>query len=204
MTTPERYTAAGWELQFATNHMGHYALTLGLHEALVREGARVVSVSSSGHGNSPVLFDDLFFDRRPYDPGTAYGQSKTANVLFAVELTRRWAAAGVTATAVMPGGIWTNLQRHWDPDVLASTKEAAGDLVKTPEQGAATSVLLATSPALEGIGGKYFEDCHEAEVVEEIVDGLHGVRGYALDPDAARRLWEVSLDLLDKAGHPAR
>ncbi len=203
MTTPEAYTAPGWELQFATNHMGHFALALGLHDTLAADGsARIVSVSSSGHGDSPVVFDDLFFDRRPYDPGQAYGQSKTANVLFAVEATRRWAVDGITANALMPGGIWTNLQRHWDPDVLDRTKEmvaASGMAAKTPEQGAATSVLLATSPALRGIGGRYFEDCHEAVVVPEIVDGISGVRDYALDPDAARRLWDVSLDLLTKA-----
>lgn len=203
MTTPETYTAPGWELQFATNHMGHFALALGLHAALAADGsARIVSVSSSGHGNSPVVFDDLFFDRRPYDPGQAYGQSKTANVLFAVEATRRWAGDGITANALMPGGIWTNLQRHWDPDVLAATKAsvvAAGMAAKTPEQGAATSVLLATWPALDGIGGRYFEDCHEADVVPEIINGIHGVRDYALDPAAATRLWDVSLELLTTA-----
>ncbi|MET1071319.1 MAG: oxidoreductase, partial [Umezawaea sp.] len=136
----------------------------------------------------------------------AYGQSKTANVLFAVEATHRWAADGITSNALMPGGIWTNLQRHWDPAVLAATKARvaeAGMSVKTPEQGAATSVLLATSPALEGVGGRYFEDCHEAEVVGEIVDGVHGVREYALDPEAAARLWEVSLELL-RTSSPAR
>jgi len=202
MNTPEQYTAVGWELQFATNHIGHFALTTGLHDALAADGAaRVVSVSSSGHGSSPVVFDDLFFDRREYDPALAYGQSKTANVLFAVELTRRWADAGVTANALMPGGIWTNLQRHWDPEELARMKArdasgAHGATSKTPEQGAATSVLLATSPKLAGIGGRYFDDCNEAEVVEEIVDGLHGVRSYALDAEAAERLWDMSLELL--------
>lgn len=205
MDTPETYTANGWELQFATNHMGHFALTTGLHDALAADGAaRVVSVSSSGHGTSPVGFDDLFFDRREYEPGLAYGQSKTANVLFAVELTRRWAADGITSNALMPGGIWTTLQRHWDPEKLERTKAAvasgdAGVSMKTPEQGAATSVLLATSPQLEGVGGRYFEDCREAEVVERIVDGLHGVRDYALDPVAAQRLWDVSLELLAQA-----
>jgi len=202
MASPESYTARGWESQFAVNHLGHFALALGLHPALVADGeARVVSVSSSGHGTSPVVFDDLFFDRRPYDPWLAYGQSKTANVLFAVEATRRWAGDGITANAVMPGGIWTNLQRHWDPEVLAAVKaEAAqeGLAMKTPEQGAATSVLVATSPALAGVGGRYFEDCREAEVVAEVVDGLHGVREHALDPVAAARLWDVSLDLLGR------
>lgn len=207
MLTPEVRTRHGWELQFATNHMGHFALTLGLHGALASApAARVVVVASSGHGDSPVLFDDLAFERRPYDAGVAYGQSKTANVLFAVELTRRWAADGVTANALMPGGIWTNLQRHWDPQVLADMKKATAGAgtVKTAEQGAATSVLLATSPQLEGIGGRYFEDCREAEVVPAIIDGVHGVRDYALDPEAAGRLWTVSLDLLERAGWRTR
>ncbi len=201
MFTPETYTSAGWELQFATNHLGHFALALGLHDALAADGsARIVSVSSSGHAGSPIVFDDLFFDRRPYDPGLAYGQSKTANVLFAVEASRRWADDGITANALMPGGIWTSLQRHWDPAVLAATKAqvtAAGFSAKTPEQGAATSVLLATLPALQGIGGRYFEDCHEAETVPELVDGLYGVRDFALDPVAARRLWDVSVEMLN-------
>ena len=205
MNTPETYTRDGWELQFATNHLGHFALALGLHTALVNAGdARVVSVSSSGHGSSPVRFDDLFFDRRPYDSGLAYGQSKTANALFAVEATRRWAADGITANSLMPGGIWTRLQRHWDPQVLADTKAWVADrgfVNKTPEQGAATSVLLAASPLVRGVSGRYFEDCHEAEVVPQIVDGVHGVMAHALDPIAAQRLWEVSVDLLDSVGH---
>ena len=123
-------------------------------------------------------------------------------MLFAVEATRRWTDDGITSNALMPGGIWTNLQRHWNPDVLASTREsvpavtATGMGVKTPEQGAATTVLVATSPALDGIGGRYFEDCREAEVVDRVSDGLHGVCGYALDPDAAERLWDVSRELL--------
>lgn len=200
MMTPESHTSEGWELQFATNHLGHFALATGLHRSLAAAGnARIVVVSSSGHGASPVVFDDLFFERRAYDPGLAYGQSKTANVLFAVEATKRWAADGVSANAVMPGGIWTNLQRHWDPLVLAKMKRRAGADVKSVEQGAATSVLAATSPMLEGIGGRYFEDCTEAEIVSHIVDGLHGVRDYALDPVAAARLWDESVELLRRA-----
>lgn len=197
MTTPETYTEAGWELQFATNHLGHFALATGLHSALARSGsARVVSVSSSGHGNSPILFDDLFFDKRPYDAGTAYGQSKTANVLFAVEAQRRWGTDGITANACMPGGVWTQLQRHWDAGFLANQKAAAAGIVKTPQQGAATSVLLATAPELEGQGGKYFDDCQEAPIVPQIINGLHGVRDWALDPEAAQELWNVSTELL--------
>jgi len=199
MNTPQGRTAQGFELQFGTNHLGHFALALGLHDALVADGAaRIVSVSSSGHGSSHVVFDDLFFQRRPYDPGAAYGQSKTANVLFAVEATRRWAADGITANALMPGGIFTGLQRHWDPDVLAAAKADYGE-AKTPEQGAATSVWVATAPELAGIGGRYYEDCHQAELVPQITDGVHGVVAWALDPDAARQLWDVSLTLLTQA-----
>lgn len=203
MLTPELRTPQGWELQFATNHLGHFALAVHLHAALRAAGnARIVSVSSSGHGNSDIVFDDMFFERRPYDAGQAYGQSKTANVLFAVEASRRWSEDGIRANAVMPGGVWTNLQRHWDPEVLAATKARAAALgleAKTPEQGAATSVFAGTSPLLEGIGGRYLEDCREADLVPEIIDGTHGVRPYALDPVNAERLWDMSLDLLDLA-----
>lgn len=196
MMTPQARTREGWELQLATNHLGHFALAVGLEPFMV-DGARVVVVSSSGHGNAPVDFEDLMFGRRPYDPGVAYGQSKTANVLFAVEANRRWAARGITANALMPGGIFTNLQRHWDPAVLTDMKAQHGAAAKSPEQGAATSVLLATAEGLPS--GRYFEDCHEAEVVDQITDGLHGVMPYALDPDAAERLWDISLALVAQA-----
>lgn len=203
MMTPELRTPLGWELQFATNHLGHAALAIGLHGALAAAGgARIVSLSSSGHGMSDIVYEDLFFRQRPYDAGHAYGQSKTANALFAVGATHRWAADGITANAVMPGGIWTNLQRHWDPGVLAATKAqvaAAGMSAKTPEQGAATSVFAAASPLLDGVGGLYLEDCHEAEVVPAIIDGVSGVRPYAVDPENADRLWDVTLDLLGGA-----
>jgi NAD(P)-dependent dehydrogenase (short-subunit alcohol dehydrogenase family) len=183
----------GYELQFATNHLGHFALASGLHRGLASEGARIVSVSSSGHLRSPVIFDDLNFAFREYEPFAAYGQSKTANVLFAVGATARWAADGITANALMPGGIATALQRHVEPGYIEQAV-AAGYRLKTPEQGAATSVLVATSPELEGIGGRYFEDCAEAPVVErrspERMAG--GVAPYALDADNAERLWELS------------
>ena len=206
MDTPQGVTAQGWETQLGTNHLGHFALTTGLHRALASAGdARVVSVSSSAHAASPVVFDDLFFARRAYTPGLAYAQSKTANVLFAVELTRRWAEDGVTANALMPGGIWTPLQRHWTPEQRAAAERQAGQAeaagafhMKTPEQGAATSVFLATAPQVRGTGGRYFEDCHEAEVVEQL-RGLSGVLPHALDPDDARRLWDVSEALVAAA-----
>jgi NAD(P)-dependent dehydrogenase (short-subunit alcohol dehydrogenase family) len=189
-------------MQFATNHLGHFALALGLHEALAAAGrARIVSVSSSGHLRSPVVFDDLHYEFRDYDPFGAYGQSKTANVLFAVEATRRWVEDGITANALMPGGIATQLQRHvGGAEYMRQAVERfrqAGSVLKTVEQGAATSVLLATSPQLEGIGGRYFEDCNEAAVVHRREEpGLSGVAPYALDPDNAERLWEVSLELI--------
>jgi len=198
MASPLMRTPQGWELQFATNHLGHFALATGLHDALAAAGnARVVSVSSSAHHQSPVVFEDIHFERREYSPWSAYGQSKTANVLFAVEGSKRWAADGITINALMPGGIRTNLQRYVDPEEIERLRQAAGatdNMWKTPEQGAATSILLATSPLLDGIGGRYFDDCNEAEVGK--LSARNGVAEYALDPEAAARLWQVSLDTL--------
>jgi NAD(P)-dependent dehydrogenase (short-subunit alcohol dehydrogenase family) len=195
MASPEIHTAEGWELQFATNHLGHFALTTGLHGALVAGAAdgeaRIVVVSSSAAFRSPVVFDDLHFERRPYDPWAAYGQSKTANVLFAVGATARWAGEGITANALMPGAIRTNLQRH-----LEGVPNWDNYPVKTPEQGAATSVLLATSPLLKGIGGRYFVNNQEALVAEQAPADLTGVPAYALDPANAERLWQVSEQLV--------
>ncbi|MFJ6671769.1 SDR family NAD(P)-dependent oxidoreductase [Actinosynnema sp. NPDC091369] len=197
MATPETRTPEGWELQFATNHLGHFALARGLHRFLAVEGARVVAVSSSAHLMSPVVFEDIHYTERPYDPWTAYGQSKTANVLFAVGAAKRWAADGITVNALMPGGIRTNLQRHVESaemEALMSRAVADGFTLKTPEQGAATSVLLAASPLLEGVTGRYFEDCGEAPRNEGGV--ISGVADHALDPAAAERLWEVTEETL--------
>jgi NAD(P)-dependent dehydrogenase (short-subunit alcohol dehydrogenase family) len=200
MASPETRTPEGWELQFATNHLGHFALALGLREALAADGAgRIVAVSSAAHRRSPVVFEDIHFERRPYEPWLAYGQSKTANVLFAVEATKRFAGDGITTNALMPGGIVTNLQRYMDPAVVAGWSQGEGTggmLLKTPQQGAATSVLLATSPDLAGVSGRYFEDCNEAARVADDSDSSSGVRAYALDPEAAERLWDVSLEML--------
>jgi len=193
-------SASGHEMQFATNHLGHFALATGLHAALAAaDGARVVSVSSSGHLRSPVIFDDIDYRFREYDPFSAYGQSKTANVLFAVGVTQRWADDGITANALMPGGIMTALQRHLGKDFQDGADERfrrAGSRVKTPEQGAATSVLLAASPHVAGVSGRYFEDCREAAVVDHRDEfGITGVAPYALDDDNAERLWNLSLRL---------
>jgi NAD(P)-dependent dehydrogenase (short-subunit alcohol dehydrogenase family) len=195
MASPELRTPQGWEMQFATNHLGHFALATGLHDALTAAGeARVVSVSSSAHLRSPVVFDDIHFRERQYEPWSAYGQSKTANVLFAVEATKRWASDGITVNALMPGGIRTNLQRYVSEEDLERLRAGVTTAWKTTEQGAATSVLLATSRLLEGIGGRYFEDCNEAELNQP--DSRRGVAAYALDPEAAALLWQVSLETL--------
>jgi NAD(P)-dependent dehydrogenase (short-subunit alcohol dehydrogenase family) len=208
MALPEReLTAEGWELQFATNHLGHFALAVGLRDALAAAGdARIVSLSSRGHLRSPVVFDDINFTSRPYDPWLAYGQSKTANILFAVGATRRWAGDGITANAVHPGVILdTNLSRHMDPATVASLRAEGGQLFgdvrvqfKTIPQGAATSVLVATSPQLEGIGGRYFEDCNEAHLLDPDAPdtSTSGVAGYAVDPENADRLWQLSEEWL--------
>ncbi len=191
MALPEQHTPEGWEMQFTTNHLGHFALALGLHDALAADGAaRIVSVSSSSHLMSPVVFDDIHFAFRPYDAWLAYGQSKTANVLFAVGATKRWFRDGITANALMPGAIATNLQRY------AGRIKTPPERQKTPEQGAATSVLLATSPLLDSIGGRYFENCNEAVIVANSNGYMSGVSPYALNPDNADRLWEESLRLL--------
>ncbi len=199
-------TPARWEMQFATNHLGHFALALGLYDALAAAGdARIVSLSSRGHHRSPVVFDDINFTSRPYDPWLAYGQSKTANVLFAVEATRRWSSDGITANAVHPGAIAdTNLSRHMDPEELANLRSSGTFRYKTIEQGAATSVLVASSPRLEGIGGRYFEDCNEAHVIgPDDFPASAGVATYALDPGNANRLWELSLASLGRDQSPA-
>jgi NAD(P)-dependent dehydrogenase (short-subunit alcohol dehydrogenase family) len=200
MASPERRTAEGWELQFATNHLGHFALATGLHDALAAAGgARVVVVSSVGHINGEVLFDDVNFERHPYDPWAAYSQSKTANVLFAVEAARRWAADQITVNALNPGRIVdTKLSRYiGDISTSPATFEPNSTAVswKTVEQGAATSVLLAASPLVDGVSGRYFEDCNEAEPNRPGV--RRGVAAHALDPEKAARLWQVSLDLLN-------
>ncbi|KJK33203.1 oxidoreductase [Lentzea aerocolonigenes] len=204
MATPLTRTPEGWELQFATNHFGHFTLTLGLFDSLRAEGARVVNVSSAGHLASPVVFEDIHFERREYDRWQAYGQSKTANVLFGVEAGQRWASEGITMNALMPGGILTALQRHITPEQLQERIKLRGGgkplQLKTPEQGAATTLVLAVSPLVEGRSGLYFEDCNEALPNEPgMTDGL---AAYAHDPEAAAQLWKVSEETL-KIGETA-
>jgi NAD(P)-dependent dehydrogenase (short-subunit alcohol dehydrogenase family) len=199
MACPFGRTADGFELHFGTNHLGHFLLTALLAPALLRGApARVVSVSSRGHQMSPVVFDDIPFERRPYEKWSAYGQSKTANVLLAVELERRLGAHGVHANALHPGVIFTELARHLVPeDIEHLQKRAPGGKMRTKsiEAGTATAVYAATAPELEGRGGLYLEDCAVA-AVDDAENAAGGVRSYALDPAAAERLWATSEEMV--------
>lgn len=219
MANPLTRDARGYESQFATNHLGHFQLTRRLLPALRRaDGARVVAVSSRGHRYSAVDFGDPNFEHREYTPWSAYGQSKTANVLFAVELDERERANGIRAFAVHPGSIMdTNLSRFTDRESLRNggfldendqpvIDPARG--LKTPEQGAATQVWCAVSPQLDGFGGVYCEDVDIAPLrsskepdvgVVTVVRGTYGVLPYAVDRDNARRLWKLSEELLDRS-----
>jgi len=191
MAPPLMRTAQGFELQLGTNHLGHFVLTQGV-EPLLRPGARVVNVSSRGHLRSGMRWDDPHFrDESSYDKWVAYGQSKTANVLFTLELERRVAPSGVHAYALHPGVILTELGRHLTPEDGAGLAKRL-PVFKTVEQGAATTLYAAVSPDLEGRGGLYLEDCHVADVTPG--DGSAGYAPWAMDRDEAARLWEWSLE----------
>jgi NAD(P)-dependent dehydrogenase (short-subunit alcohol dehydrogenase family) len=199
MATPFEHTADGFERQFGTNHLGHFALTAELMPSIERGHLkRIVNLSSRGHFMGMVDFDDPHFARRPYDPWASYGQSKTANVLFTVGLEQRFAVLGIHAYAVHPGGIETNLGRHMTPEMREGLMKRVassdtGFAWKTIPQGAATSCWAATAEELEGKGGVYCEDCHVAEVDDE--SPKEGVRSYALNPSYADRLWKLSEEL---------
>jgi NAD(P)-dependent dehydrogenase (short-subunit alcohol dehydrogenase family) len=199
MASPLFRVGPGWEGQFATNHLGHFALTNLLWPALA-DGARVIELTSGAHRISAIRWEDMHFERDPYDKWQAYGQSKTANSLFAVHLDELGSERGVRAFAVHPGGIMTPLQRHLSQEEMraAGWFDDEGNVVvdfKTPEQGAATSVWAATSPQLDGMGGVYCADCDIADVVERIEAGGGGVMAHAIDRDEAARLWELSAQL---------
>lgn len=211
MGVPLTRDARGYEAQFATNHLGHFQLAMRLWPALVAAGgARVIVLSSRGHGFSDLDLDDPQFDRRPYDPIQAYNQSKTANVLFVRSLDRRGAPHRIRAFAVHPGTILdTDLTRHFagnelegigiridaDGKVDSSEFEANGNFVKSAEQGAATTIWAAVSPMLDGLGGVYLEDCDIARVVAADDPCADGVRPWAIDDVAAEKLWALSVDL---------
>lgn len=212
MGNPLTYTVDGYESQFATNHLGHFALTIGLIPAL-KEAARasgrksrVVNLSSIAHVFSDVELDDVNFKKRAYDRWVAYGQSKTANVLFSVELNRLYAEDGIVSNAVMPGAIATGLQKHIDIEELKKFGwiDEQGNInpnVKTIEQGASTTIWAAVADELEGKGGLYLENCQIAElkkkedILKNIYDGGH--TDYATNAEVAKKLWILSLRLIE-------
>ena len=206
MACPFGHTADGFETQFGTNHLGHFVLTNRI-ASLLRNGSRVVELSSAGHRFADVDIDDSNFERTQYDPWVAYGRSKTANILFAVEFDRRQKARGVRATAVHPGGIQTELSRHLPTGEITRmveriNRENASQgkppfALKTVPQGAATSVWAGAVADADAVGGRYCEDCHVAEVTGPEAGALSsGVRPYALDPERARALWAKSEELV--------
>jgi NAD(P)-dependent dehydrogenase (short-subunit alcohol dehydrogenase family) len=204
MATPFGRTADGFETQFGTNHLGHFVLVNRI-ASLMRPGARLVNLSSAGHRFSDVDLDDPNFERTPYTEFGAYGRSKTANTLFAVEFDRRHKAGGVRAAAVHPGGIMTELGRYMTPEVTQAMIDSinratpAGDAPafswKTIPQGAATTVWAGVVAGADEVGGRYCEDCHVAQI-EANPDVRGGVQPYALDPKRAQALWEKSEQLV--------
>jgi NAD(P)-dependent dehydrogenase (short-subunit alcohol dehydrogenase family) len=206
MACPYGKTVDGFETQFGTNHLGHFVLVNRI-ASLMQRGSRLVNLSSAGHRYSDVDINDPNFERTPYDPWSAYGRSKTANILFAVEFDRRHKADGVRATAVHPGGIQTELSRHIGDEgikqlierVNAATR-AAGEpdfKFKTIPQGAATTVWAAVVAAADEVGGRYCEDCHVAEIEPDAAKRA-GVKPYALNPETAKALWAKSEEMVSE------
>lgn len=205
MACPLDRTHDGFEMQIGTNHFGHFLLGNLLAPALeagakgAGKASRLVSLSSIGHRRSDINWDDVNYVTRPYDKWESYGQAKTANALFAVGFHRRFKDRGITANAVMPGGIMTPLQRHLPHEEMVALgwiDEATGkirDGFKTPEQGASTSVWAAVGPELEGVGGLYLENCDQALPWSQATP-WEGVMPHALDPDSAERLWALSVE----------
>lgn len=208
MATPKASTVDGFEMQFGTNHLGHF-LFVNLIAPLIRPGGRVVVVASSGHRMADFSLEDLNFERTPYNPNVAYARSKTANILFAVEFDRRFAAHGIRAVAVHPGGTKTDLLRHIGQETmeqqlaqLNTLLEASGQPIfqwKTIEQGAATSVWAAVIANPDAVGGRYCENCHVSIVTDGVTNPIaEGVSSYALDPETAKDLWKKSEALVNE------
>ena len=204
MACPKSFTADGFEMQFGTNHLGHFVFVNRI-ASLLKPGSRLVNLASAGHRFSDVNLEDPNFEHTEYTEFGAYGRSKTANILFAVEFDRRHKAQGIRAAAVHPGGIQTELGRHLSPSAIQQLVEqlnaanaAAGEPPfqwKTIPQGAATSVWAGVVASADEIGGHYCEDCHVAEISN--ADGiLRGLRSYAVDPENAKALWAKSEELV--------
>jgi NAD(P)-dependent dehydrogenase (short-subunit alcohol dehydrogenase family) len=211
MATPFGHTADGFETQFGTNHLGHFVFVNRI-APLLRAGGRLVNLSSSGHRYSNVDLDDPGFERTPYDPFVAYGRSKTANILFAVEFDKRHRARGIRAAAVHPGVIKTELARHVEPGRIEKLIEQINETLKAEgkgpfqwksvEQGAATSVWAAVAADADEVGGKYCENCHVGAPMRDnanIASVSEGVRAYALDPANAEALWKKSEQLVGES-----
>ncbi len=209
MACPLTRIGPGWESQFGVNHLGHFALSVGLLPALrAAEGARVVALSSTAHIRGDVLWEDPHFDSATYDKWRAYAQAKSANALFALGADERWQADGIRAFSVHPGGIFTPLQRHLSDDEMAAMgwKNPDGTippqvqaLFKTPEQGASTTVFAATSAKLSGLGGLYCEDADVAALASEESPPYQHARPWICDPEGAERLWDMSEAMLAAA-----
>ena len=211
MATPFGHTADGFETQFGTNHLGHFVLVNRI-ASLIRDGGRLINLSSSGHRYGNVDLDDPNFERTPYEPFVAYGRSKTANILFAVAFDERHRSRGIRAAAVHPGGIHTELGRHVDPSRLEKIIEQINQQLaaegkapfqlKTIPQGAATSVWAGVVASADEIGGRYCENCHVGKTVPDdatITAVSEGVRGYALDAKSAAALWKKSEELVGES-----
>lgn len=209
MACPETRVGPGWEAQFACNHIGHFVLANELAPALEKaSNARVISLSSLAHKRSAILWDDIHFANGDYEKWTAYGQSKTANALFAVEFNRRYSDSGVQAFSVHPGGIMTPLQRHLQNEEMqemgwidesGEIAEAAKDFFKSPEQGCATTLWCATSEQLNQRGGEYCEDCDIAQLMKEDSPRPVHVAPWAVDETAAERLWTETENMVRAA-----
>src|SRR5215469_14616661 len=205
MATPLSHTADGFEMQFGTNHLGHFVLVNRI-APLIRKGGRLINVSSAGHRYSNVNLDDPNFEKTPFEPFVSYGRSKTANILFAVEFDRRHRDRGVRASAVHPGAIQTELGRYMGPEKLQQLVQQINQRLaearkgpfqwKTIPQGAATSVWAGIVAPSEEIGGRYGENCRVAQLVPNDVNFSEGVRAYALDPKNAEALWKKSEEMV--------
>jgi NAD(P)-dependent dehydrogenase (short-subunit alcohol dehydrogenase family) len=209
MACPETRIGNGWESQFAVNHIGHFLLTKELMDTMAEnDSARFVSLSSSAHSLTGMLWDDIHFQNNPYDKWMAYGQSKTASSLIAIEFHRRMVDKGVSGFSVHPGGILTPLQRHLQKEEMValgwidengSPSEMAKNFFKTTSQGASTTLWCATSSSLNGIGGVFCEDCDIAKRKNEVDESLQryfGVADWAVDTEEASKLWDVTEKML--------
>ena len=209
MACPETRIGNGWESQFAVNHIGHFLLTKELMDTMAEnDSARFVSLSSSAHSLTGILWDDIHFQNNPYDKWMAYGQSKTASSLIAIEFHRRMVDKGVSGFSVHPGGILTPLQRHLQKEEMValgwidengSPSEMAKNFFKTTSQGASTTLWCATSSSLNGIGGVFCEDCDIAKRKNEVDESLQryfGVADWAVDTEEASKLWDMTEKML--------